>query len=149
MAKAVLVAVSNEKNIELLSQFSCTLAREEKATLYALYVVEVPHSLPLDAELPEEEAQGEKILERVEEIAEEPYNVPVETEIFHARRAGPAILEMATEKKAEVLVIGATLKATFSERLFGSTVEYLLRKAPCRVVVLRPERHLLTAEGMR
>jgi hypothetical protein len=36
---------------------------------------------------------------------------------------------------AEVIMMGVARKRRLGERIFGSTVDYVLRHAPCRVVI--------------
>jgi len=57
--------------------------------------------------------------------------------LVRARSAGPAIVEEAERRGSEIIVIGTPRKAlTGAQRaVFGRTVDYVLRHAPCRVMV--------------
>ncbi len=57
--------------------------------------------------------------------------------LVRARSAGQAIVEEAEQRGTEIIVIGTPRKTlTSSQRaLFGRTVDYVLRNAPCRVMV--------------
>ena len=56
---------------------------------------------------------------------------------MRARSAGPAIVEEAERRGTEIIVIGTPRKALTSAQraVFGRTVDYVLKHAPCRVMV--------------
>ena len=69
---------------------------EGESHLELVYVIEVPLSLPLDAELPpEREAQARRALDRAREVGEEYEDVEVSTEVIRARKTGAGIVEAA------------------------------------------------------
>jgi nucleotide-binding universal stress UspA family protein len=58
------------------------------------------------------------------------------TRLLRARRAGPAIVEEARRRGAELVVLGAPRRAVGGRRrLFGRTVDYVLRESPVRVLI--------------
>ena len=64
------------------------------------------------------------------------YGVRAATRLIRARSAGPAIVEEARGRNAELIVVGAPRRAVAGRRrLFGGTVDYVLREAPCRVLI--------------
>src|SRR5204862_4750556 len=69
-----------------------------------VYVVEVPHALPLDAQLDDKLEKGEKALDHAEEVARE-MGLEVEASIIQARSAGAAIVDMARETDAQMVVM--------------------------------------------
>jgi APA family basic amino acid/polyamine antiporter len=124
---------------------------EEGSRLALVYVIEVPLALPLDAELPaerEEEARG--ALERAREVAEEYEDVEVTTEAIRARKVGAGIVEAARRSDAEAIVVGGEppSKIRGGARLggvgaarpaeIGAATEYVLKKAPCQVLLTAP-----------
>ena len=66
---------------------ACEVARRGKASVYAIYVIEVKRTLPLDVDLPPEAAKGDTVLARAEHVADE-FDVDLETEILQARDVG-------------------------------------------------------------
>lgn len=105
-----------------------------------VYVVEVEQSMPLDAELPDEVNRGEAVLRAAAEIARadlDPQNGQVYTELLQARSAGAAIVDEATDKNADVIMIGATLRRQFGRLTLGETVDFVLKHAPCEVILIR------------
>ena len=55
--------------------------------------------------------------------------------------AGQAIVEEATRRETEIIIIGAPRKEVGRRRraVFGHTVDYVLKHAPCRVMVTATE----------
>lgn len=116
-----------------------------------VYVIEVPLTLPLDAELPIEiEREAQRALERAKEIGDEYEDVAVTTEVLRAREVGAGIVAAAQRSGAEAIVIGgepptkvrggATLGGIGAAKPaeIGPATEYVLKKAPCRVLLTAP-----------
>lgn len=136
----IVMAVSHKETLSELLWWAAKLGTSKngnKVKIYALYVMEMPRSLPLDANIPEETEIAEEILALAEKIAEEEYGLEINTDILQARAAGPAILEEAEEIKADIILIGATSKTSLEEKFFGSTADYILKRANCKVCVVR------------
>jgi nucleotide-binding universal stress UspA family protein len=105
-----------------------------------LYVVEVPQSMPLDAELPTEIESGEKALRNAEIVAKKslpPRTTQIFTELLQARAVGPAIVDEAIERDAEAIVMTASIHRRHGRPTLGETTEHVLLHAPCEVVVIR------------
>jgi len=122
-----------------------------EARLDVIYVIEVPLTLPLDAELPKErEEVARRALERAREVGEEYEDVEVSTEVIRARKVGAGILEAARRTGAEAIVIGGEppTKIRGGAKIggigaakpaeIGAATEYVLKKAPCRVLLTAP-----------
>ncbi len=123
----------------------------EEARLELIYVIEVPLSEPLDGPLaPALEAEAERALERAREVGEEYDGVAVSTELLRARKVGAGILAAARRSGAEAIVIGgepptkirggAMLGGIGAAKPaeIGAATEYVLKKAPCRVLLTAP-----------
>lgn len=119
---------------------ACQLAAEEKSSIQALVVIEVPMNLPLDALLPEEQEKAEVLLQEARELTEE-YAVPLYPKIVVGRVAGRTIVEEAINSKSQIVMIGTERTRRTGDRFFGHTVEYVLRKAPCKVLVVSGEKN--------
>ena len=115
---------------------ACGIARENKATLYVVHVIEVKRTLPLDAQLEPETAAGEEILSQAERVARE-QDFEVEGEILQAREAGPAIVDEAIERSVDLIILGMEYRQPFGEFQLGRVVEHVLKSAPCEVWVCR------------
>jgi basic amino acid/polyamine antiporter, APA family len=123
----------------------------DEARLHLVYVIEVPLEQALDAPLPparEEEAR--RALERASEVGEEYEDVEVSSEVIRARKVGAGIVEAARRYDSEAIVVGAEppsrikggavlggIGAAKPEEI-GAATEYVLMKAPCRVLLTAP-----------
>jgi basic amino acid/polyamine antiporter, APA family len=115
---------------------ACSLAAERRAQIVALHVVEVPLEEPLAAEQARDERRANRELDEAEAIGDS-YGVRVVGRLVRARSAGAAIVEEARRLNAEIIVLGSPRKRLVGGRrgVFGRTVDYVLRNAPCRVMV--------------
>ena len=134
----ILVPVVGTKISREAAVMACELASEEDAAIQALSVIEVPLNRPLEP-LPEEVETGQQLIDETAQIAEE-YGVRVFPRIVPGRQAGRTIVEEAAASKSQVVMIGAERKRRVGERFFGSTVEYVLKNAPCKVLVVAEEK---------
>jgi basic amino acid/polyamine antiporter, APA family len=135
----ILVPVIGDRFSTEAMVMALQLAAEREASVEALYVLELPMNLPLDAQVPELRREASEVLEDMRAMADE-YGVELIPKIIPARQAGRAIVEEAKRRKSEVIIIGVERKRRLGERLFGRTVEYVLKNAPCRVVVVTSEK---------
>jgi APA family basic amino acid/polyamine antiporter len=119
-------------------QVACRLADERRATIAAETVIEVPLELPLDAYLPERVEEANEQLDEASAIGEL-YGVRVVERIVRARNAGRAIVDEATRRGSEIIVMGGPRRvrlAAGKRAIFGDTVDFVLKHAPCRVMVV-------------
>jgi APA family basic amino acid/polyamine antiporter len=114
-------------------------------------VIEVPLTLPLDANLGDEEMErANKAIGRAIDVAGEYQEVDVTSRVVRARSIGSGIVQAAREGGAEAIVIGgepptkirggAVLGGIGGQRPpeIGEVTEYVLKKAPCRVLLTAP-----------
>jgi len=126
-------------------------AESHDSRLDIVYVVEVPLTLSLDAELPAEREQAaRKALGRAKQVGEEYEDVKVSAELVRARNVGAGIVEAARRSGAEAIVVGgepptkirggATLGGIGAAKPaeIGAATEYVLKKSPCRVLLTAP-----------
>ena len=109
-------------------------------TVTFLFVVEVPQSMPLDAELPTEVDAGERALRHAESVARRTFpsrTTHIVTELLQTRAVGPAIIDEAIERGADTIVMTATIHRKHGRPTLGETTDHVLLNAPCEVVVIR------------
>ncbi len=138
----VLVPVVARHESEEAVDLACRLATERGATIVALTVLEVPMELPLDAPLPAEtERRANDLLDEVRQIGDA-YGLDVIGRLARARRGGRAIVDEADRRNSEIIVMGAPRRDVRrrSGRIFGDTVDFVLKHAPCRVMVAAAPR---------
>src|SRR5665213_3313695 len=134
--RRILVPLLDAKESERAIEIACRMAAEHGATVTALTVIEVPVTLPIDAQMIEEEAEAKRALDVARAIADS-YGVSVSVRVVRARHAGAAIVAEAPRANTEIIILRAPRKRGSSKgaRLFGGTVDFLLKHAPCRVMV--------------
>jgi basic amino acid/polyamine antiporter, APA family len=135
--RSILVPVAPGYPSDEAMDVACRLATERRAAIVAVSVVEVPLELPLVAALPEQVAAANELLDEARAIGES-YGVRVIPRIIRARKAGRAIVDEAIRRHAEIIVMGGPRRVrlrTGRRRIFGDSVDFVLRHAPCRVMV--------------
>jgi basic amino acid/polyamine antiporter, APA family len=111
------------------------LAEERSCPVRALHVIRVPLDLPLDAEMLDEEERAEASLADAKMLASE-HGVQVEGEVVRARSIGEAIVERASQDGVDLIILGSAPRWRRQSRFFSPTVDYVLRRAPCEVMVV-------------
>jgi APA family basic amino acid/polyamine antiporter len=124
---------------------------EERPRLDVIYVMDLPLTVPLDAPPPRERVEeATAALQRAKEVGEEYESVEVQTAMIPARSVGSGIVEEARRRGVEVIVMGgeppsrvrggAVLGGVGGSRPpeVGEVTEYVLKKAPCPVLVTAP-----------
>ena len=134
-----LVPVTGKKADDDIVKTACVLARRSKGKVYVVHVIQVSRTLPLDAEVQPETQSGESMLANAEKIADM-MDFQVETEILQAREIGPAIVDEAVERGVDMIIMDLEYKKRFGEFDMGETAPYILRNAPCRVLLWRGPR---------
>ena len=130
----ILVPVVGTEADEEAIKLACRLAKKDKGKIYAVYVVTIKRTLPLDAEIEPEIRKGEGILDHIESVAEE-QDYEVETDLLQARDAAPSIIDEAVERGVDLILMGVTYQRRFGQFSLGSVVPYVLKNAPCRVIL--------------
>lgn len=136
----IIVPVTDIGSDTRLLEMACKVAVRQRTDITLVYVVEVAQSMPLDAELPAEVAMGELALKQAREFINRQIldkRSTVVTELLQARSAGAAIVDEAVDRGAELIMLGAKLQRRYGQLTIGETVDYVLRNAPCEVIVVR------------
>ena len=154
---AILVPVFGEPMDDEIVGTAGRLASEEAdegeggALIEAVYIVEIPMSLPLDARVPDSRIkEARAALSRAKDVGEEYEGVEVATASVRARTYGAGIVEEARRRGVEAIVLAAEEptrmrggrrlggRAGPRNRSVGETTRYVLEKAPCRVILTAP-----------
>ena len=134
--RTIVVPVVRSAESEEALVAAARLASERRATIAVVHVIEVPLDRPLDAVTRAEEDEAEDLLEQARGLVEG-YGVRAVTRLLRERRAGPAIARDAGQRGAELIVMGATRSpGRRHANIFGRTVDYVLKAAPCRVLLV-------------
>jgi nucleotide-binding universal stress UspA family protein len=144
--KKILAAVKDTSEIsKQIIKVASSLSKAENAELYITYIFQVPLSLSLDTEVPEELDKGDSILDFASEIAEE-FEVPLETHIIQARTAGSGILNEIRDLKIDTAVLGLKHNTIPGENVMGTNVEYVVKAEPCNIVLIRPKSNSVATD---
>ena len=112
------------------------LAEEQRCPVHVLNVIRVPFELPLDAELGEQERDAEGALAEAKSLAAESWH--------HGRgrhRPGPDDRRARSSstrapRRRISSSMGSAPRWRRQSRFFSPTVDYVLRRAPCEVMVV-------------
>lgn len=121
------------------------LAAENRAEVKALHVIRVPLEQPLDAPMLDEDERAEASIAEAKLLGAD-FGVAVEGTVVRARALGHAIVEHALEVGADVIVLGSAPRWRRQSRFFSPTVDFVLRKAPCEVLIVAFPQTVLDAE---
>jgi APA family basic amino acid/polyamine antiporter len=122
------------------------LAQERGAEVEALHVIRVPLDTAIDAELDLEEEQATASLAEAQLLGAD-HGVQVHGETVRARSIGEAIVNEAERSGADLIVLGSAPRWRRQSRFFSPTVEYVLRKAPCEVLVVAFPEGVMEEDG--
>src|SRR4051794_33162028 len=132
--RSILVPVKPGRESEEAIDFACRLAAQRGSTIAAVSVVIVPMELALDADVPEAEDRADDALDAAVAIGEL-YGVNVVPRLLRARSPGRAIVREAERRQTEIIVLGTPRSGRPQRGLFSETVDFVLKNAPCRVLV--------------
>ena len=130
----ILVPVAGTTADDEALRLACFLGRKNKAKIWVVYIIILKRSLPVDAEVDTEIKKGETILDHMETIAEQ-VDYPIETELLQSREAGPIIIDEAVDHNVDMIMMGIKYKRRLGQFSLGSVVPYVLKNAPCRVIL--------------
>jgi nucleotide-binding universal stress UspA family protein len=121
------------------------LASERGAVVEALHVIRVPLEEPLDAPLYDQDERAEASLAEARLLGAD-FDVEVEGTTVRARAIGHAIVAHAIETGADLIVLGSAPRWRRQSRFFSPTVDYVLRRAPCEVLIVAFPQTVVDAE---
>jgi nucleotide-binding universal stress UspA family protein len=134
MVGSLMVVFSPEIDSAHMMALAVKLARGERSELLALYVIEVPYTLPPDAEMAIEERAALDALGAAEAIANG-HNVTIRTETVKARSTKQAVLDLAKREKANLIILGSFREGKYSGAPLGRTIEEIAADAKCDVLI--------------
>jgi nucleotide-binding universal stress UspA family protein len=137
----VMVALRDADSVESLIALACQVSTGMDAELIALHVIELPVATPIEADDDMLDRPGREILAHAQKFAAERFSREISTRLVRARQSGEAVAGEAREGGIDLLVMGYHQPHTLGEILLGSTAQYVVRHAPCRVIVQIPPPH--------
>jgi nucleotide-binding universal stress UspA family protein len=134
MVGSMMVVFSPEINSSHMIALAVKLARGERSELLAVYVIEVPLTLPPDAEMADEERAALDALGAAETLANSS-NVTLHTQIVKVRSTKEAVLGIAKREKADLIILGSYLEGRYSGARLGGTIQDIAAEAKCDVLI--------------
>jgi APA family basic amino acid/polyamine antiporter len=138
--RSILVPIAPGYASDEAMDFACRLAAERRASIVAFTAIDVPLDLPLDAELPDDVREANEQLDEARAIGDS-YGVRVIGRIARTRNIGRAIVDEAIRRDSEIIVMAGPRRVRLQRgrrQIFGDAVDFVLRHAPCRVMVATP-----------
>jgi len=122
---------------ERMVRLACQLAKPFKSEIIAVHVVEIDWTLPLDADVAGRNEDVQRVLDVAESTAED-VGYRLSPVLLQARDVGAAIVDEASERSADLLILGLAYRTRFGgDFAIGNTIPYVLKNAPCAVWVVR------------
>ena len=134
--KSILVPINGSEASLMAVEFACSIAKRSRGKVHVVHVIEVRRSLPLDADLVSEAQRGEEILTQAE-MAAKRQDFEVDGDLLQARDAGHAIVDEAMERHVSAIVMGVDYDTSLGEFALGHISQYVIKHAPCQVILLR------------
>jgi nucleotide-binding universal stress UspA family protein len=135
--RRAIVALAGGPADDRIVHLAADLSRASAGELVGVHVVEVGWSMPLDADIASRSEEAQRILDRAELTAEN-RRAKLEPVLLQAREVGAALVDEATEREADLLIVGLPYRKRFGgDFAIGRTIPYVLKHAPCEVWVVR------------
>jgi nucleotide-binding universal stress UspA family protein len=135
--RRILVPVRGFPHEERAVELACRLGQEQKSQIVLVSIIEVPLTLSLGSDMPDEEQHAQEAVSRGVELVKAHKLEPV-TRIERDRSAGRGILRVAADMSADLVVLGLDPARSIAGDPVGQTAETLLRKANFEVIFDRP-----------
>ncbi|MDP9111364.1 MAG: universal stress protein [Candidatus Eremiobacteraeota bacterium] len=134
LAGSIMVVFSPEIDSAHMMAFAAKIARGQKTELLALYVIEVPFTLPPTAGMPREERAALDALGSAETIAMN-NGVHIRKETIKARVMDQSVLAVAKREKASLIMLGSFREGKYTGAPLGRTIETIAANAKCDVLI--------------
>jgi nucleotide-binding universal stress UspA family protein len=144
----ILVPVVGMPYEDEVIRFASLVARQDKASLLLIYVIEIQRTLPLDAENAPEIERGEAVLQHAEHVANE-NKVRAETELLQARVVGSVLIDEANERRVDLIIMGVPYREPIGEFLLGRTASYMMKNASCPVWICREAASVMAGANQK
>jgi APA family basic amino acid/polyamine antiporter len=142
--RSILVPIAPGYASDEAMDFACRLAAERRASIVAFTAIQIPLDQPLDAEMPDDVREANEQLDEARAIGAS-YGVTVIGRIARTRNIGRAIVDEAVRRESEIVVMAGPRRVRLQRgrrQIFGDAVDFVLRHAPCRVMVATPRERV-------
>ncbi|UCH93114.1 MAG: amino acid permease [Candidatus Aminicenantes bacterium] len=130
----IMVAVAHPKSAIEMVRTTYKLSSAKNARIELIHMVPVPEQVPLTAAKDYLWEGKEAIVESM--LYLEPL-FPISSTIRYCRNISRGIVSASKQKKADMLIIGWHGGKHTRQFIFGSTIDPIIERSPCNVVVLK------------
>jgi len=130
----VLVVFSVDINSLVLMALAARMAKRQQANVVAVYVIEVPYTLPIEADLPQQERRALDALGAAEEIGRAA-GLDIETRMIRDRQTGTAIIRAAREENASLIVMGTYREHGYAGAPLAKAIEFVTTHTSTDVLI--------------
>jgi len=135
--KRVVIALNGGSSDAQIVALASRFAKMGTTELIAVHIVEIDWTLPLDADIAGNSEEAQRVLDMAESVAEDS-KARLTPVLLQARDIGAALVDEASERDADLLVVGLPYRKRFGgDFAIGRTIPYVLKNAPCAVWVVR------------
>jgi nucleotide-binding universal stress UspA family protein len=133
----VVIALNGGSSDAPIVALASRFAKTGTSELIAVHIVEIDWTLPLDADIAGHSEEAQRVLDMAEAVAES-NKATLTPVLLQARDIGAALVDEASEREADLLVVGLPYRKRFGgDFAIGRTIPYVLKNAPCAVWVVR------------
>jgi nucleotide-binding universal stress UspA family protein len=152
LANILVPVLSKSPVTDRIVALAVQMAQQRDGHVNIVGVIEVPFTLPLNAKVEEDEKLAREALERAESIAQrcgtgngtkvgKRSSTRISKRILKARNAGAAIVHEAEDLAVDlILIANSSVRVRGSIQQVDPVVEYVMKNAPCEVLVLSQGR---------
>lgn len=138
MIEKILVPTDGSAFSERAFNYALFIAKQSRATILALHVINVPPPKPLDPTGISRRMlqRGEVCLESLKKKSREA-GVEIETKILLSRSVSDAILKEASNGEFDLIIMGSHGLTGFKKFVLGSVSEAVVSRSTCPVMVVK------------
>jgi nucleotide-binding universal stress UspA family protein len=136
--KQILIPIDGSKNSFRALDMAIFLAKQHKAKLFGISVIDLPTILEysvLDPVSKRLEKKANLILKRAK-LRSFKSRISFKSKIIHGS-VGPSLIKFSQRNKYDIIVIGARGLGSFSEIVLGSVSNFIIQKSKIPVVIIK------------
>lgn len=139
----ILVAIKGTELDREIMSLACKVALQKKnATIYIVYVIEVPRAKAIDDPMTDETKVAKQALLNAAIVAQNAGVTSLQREIVQSRDQGHSLVDEVEAHQCKLLIVGIPYREDMGGQIEGvDAVAYVLQHAPSKVWVVRDRPH--------
>jgi chloride channel protein, CIC family len=131
----LLVPLANPETAEILLKLAVAIARDRHYEIECIQIIQIPRNRQT-SETPVNTQSSRRLLQRAVRYGRR-HQVSIHTQVRVAHDIAQAILEVEKQRHIDLILMGWHGAATTGERVFGNTVDAILRQAASPVLLFK------------